>query len=76
MSLGERLKTARKDKKISQQALAELANVHYTNIGRYERGDAKPSFEVLSRLAQTLGISPDYLMNGTLQDKAQEHIKN
>ncbi|WP_299465738.1 helix-turn-helix transcriptional regulator [uncultured Microscilla sp.] len=76
MSLGERLKEARKNKKISQQALAEIAKVHYTNIGRYERGDAKPSSEVLNKLAQALDVSPDFLMNGTVQDKAHLYIKS
>jgi transcriptional regulator with XRE-family HTH domain len=70
MSLADRLKTTRTNKKISQQQLAQLANVHYTNVGRYERGDAKPSADVLNRLANALEVSPDYLMNGTLEDKA------
>jgi transcriptional regulator with XRE-family HTH domain len=34
--------------------------VHYSNIGRYERGDAKPSAEVLNRIAQALYTSQDY----------------
>lgn len=61
MSLADRLKTIRTDKKLSQQQLAQLANVHYTNVGRYERGDAKPSADVLNRLAYALEVSPDYL---------------
>ena len=69
VTLHERLKKARLDKKLSQQALEKLSNVHYTNIGRYERGDAKPSVEVLNRLAQALDISPDYLLNGTFENK-------
>jgi len=36
-----------------------------------ERGDAKPSAEVLNRIAQALDSSPDYLIHGTLQDKAE-----
>jgi len=72
--LSERLKQARKSKKLSQQQLAELAEVHYTNIGRYERGDAVPSTNVLNRIADALELSPDFLMNGTLNDKAQASI--
>jgi len=74
MSLNKRLKQARLDKGLSQQELEKLSNVHYTNIGRYERGNAKPSVEVLNRLAQALDISPDYLLNGTLEDKANKII--
>ena len=43
---------------MSQQKLAEITQTHYSNIGRYERGDAKPSAEVLSRIAQALEVSP------------------
>lgn len=76
MSLADRLKNARKQKDLSQQELAELSNVHYSNIGRYERGDAKPSAEVLNRISQALDASPDYLINGTLQDKADNSISD
>lgn len=76
MSLAERLKISRTDKKISQQKLAEMADVHYTNVGKYERGDAKPSADVLNRLASALEVSPDYLMNGTIDDKAQSSISD
>lgn len=76
MSLADRIKQARKDKSLSQQALADLSNVHISNIGRYERGDANPSAEVLNRIAQALDVSPDYLINGTLQDKAENTISD
>lgn len=75
-SLAERIKEGRKNKKLSQQKLAELANVHYTNIGKYERGEATPSSSVLNRIAQALELSPDFLMNGTLEDKATSEIKD
>lgn len=74
--LHERLKQLRKEKKLSQQELAKLSNVHYTNIGRYERGDAKPSVEVLSRIANALEVSPDYVLNGTLEEKAAGTISD
>ena len=74
MSLNTRLKEERSKKGLSQQKLAKLTETHYSNIGRYERGDAKPSAEVLNRIAQVLEVSPDYLINGTLEDKANNSI--
>jgi len=56
--------------------LAKISDVHYSTIGLYERGDAKPSAEVLNRIAQVLDTSPDYLINGTLQDKAENSISD
>jgi len=76
MSLSSRLKEERTKKKFSQQKLAELTSTHYSNIGRYERGDAKPSAELLSRIAGVLEVSPDYLINGTLDDKASKNISD
>src|SRR6056297_3748382 len=73
-SLANRIKEGRKNKKLSQQKLAEIANVHYTNIGKYERGEAVPSSAVLNRIAQALELSPDFLMNGTIEDKAANEI--
>jgi transcriptional regulator with XRE-family HTH domain len=72
--LSTRLSEARKARKISQQELANLAQVHYTNIGRYERGEANPSTDILNRIAKALELSPDFLMNGTLEDKSAEAI--
>jgi transcriptional regulator with XRE-family HTH domain len=76
MSLSKRLKEERTNKGLSQQKLAELSETHYSNIGRYERGDAKPSAELINRIAQVLEVSPDYLMNGTLEDKATSNISD
>lgn len=76
MSFQERLKQARNNKKISQQELAKLVGVHYTNIGRYERGEAVPSANVFNKLAQSLDVTPDFLINGTLDDKAESSISD
>lgn len=76
MALNKRLKEERTKKGLSQQKLAELSGTHYSNIGRYERGDAKPSADTLNRIAQVLEVSPDYLMNGTLEDKAGSSISD
>lgn len=75
-TLADRLKEGRKSKSLSQQKLAELAEVHYTNIGKYERGEATPSASVLNRIAQALELSPDFLINGTLNDKASKTIND
>ena len=76
VTLATRLKEARDNKSLSQQELAKLAKVHYTNIGRYERGDSSPSADVLNKIAKSLEVSPDYLMNGTLDNKANDTLKD
>lgn len=72
----KRLLDARKVKKLSQQDLAKLAKVHFTNVGKYERGEAVPSADVLNNLAKALELSTDYLLNGNLKEKADNSIKD
>lgn len=70
MSFSERLKRARVDKGLSQSELGKLANVHYTQVGRYENKGAQPSADVLSKLADALGTSTDFLMYGSQEELA------
>lgn len=74
--LADRLLEARKNKGISQQELAKLAKVHFTNVGKYERGEAVPAADILNRIAKALEVTTDFLMNGTMQDKSAEAISD
>ena len=62
MLFGERLAQVRKKKKISQDELAKAIGVHAPVIGRYERGEVKPSIEVATSMAEALKVSLDYLV--------------
>lgn len=74
--MGERIIQMRKQKELSQQDLAKLAEVHFTNVGKYEREEAVPSADVLNRIAKSLDVTTDFLLNGTMQDKAKNTIKD
>jgi len=74
--LATRLLEVRKQRALSQQQVAELAGVHFTNVGKYERAEAVPSADVFNRIAKALEVSPDYLLNGTIQDKAKNNIQD
>jgi transcriptional regulator with XRE-family HTH domain len=67
-TFAERLKDLRKKKGLSQNQLAELINVHFAQVSRYERGETKPNAEAMTKLAQALDTTVDYLMNGTSDD--------
>ena len=69
--LPERLKQLRQQKDLSQQELGELTGVHYTHIGRYERAQSTPATETLKRLAEVLGVSSDYLLEGSTDQAAK-----
>lgn len=76
MSFAQRLKKARIDKALSQTELGNLAGIHYTQIGRYENKGAQPSAEVLSKLANALGVSSDYLTNGSTDELAENTLND
>ncbi len=65
MLFGERLASVRKSKKISQEELAKAIGAHAPVIGRYERGEVKPSIEVAAKIANALAVSLDYLVGNT-----------
>lgn len=72
MDFANRLKELRKRKGISQGDLAELVEIHFTQVSRYERGETKPNAEAITKLAKALDTTVDYLMNGTADDVVQD----
>ena len=62
MDFAHRLVALRKERSLTQLALAELAGVHVSNIRRYEAGTNQPTLEVLRNLALVLNTSADSLL--------------
>lgn len=58
----ERLRAARKIREITQEQLAEMADISRAMVGRYESSDQLPSIETLIHIADTLGVSTDFLL--------------
>lgn len=62
--LGRNLRRLRMQRQLSQEAFAELLDVHRTYIGGLERGERNPSLRVVERLAEELDVEPlDLLQN-------------
>jgi len=55
-TIGEAVKNRRKELGITQPHLAELANVSTNTLYKLERGQGNPSLEVLTKLAEVLGL--------------------
>lgn len=62
MEFPQRLATLRKEKGLTQQALADLVGVHVMQIRRYERGNTQPTLDVIRRIAVALSVSTDLLI--------------
>ena len=67
ISLGERIKTIRKNKKISQNALAERIEQSQTFISYIENGSKIMSLETFVAIANELNISADDLLTDSLK---------
>lgn len=74
MTLGERIKQVRLQKGLSKSDLAKEIGIHYSQIGRYEEKGALPSADVLANIANVLGVSSDFLVNGTSDDLAESTL--
>lgn len=57
MSLGQTIRCLRKERGMTLADLAERCGSHVGNLSRIERDQARPSLELLSRLAQALSLS-------------------
>jgi len=62
MTIGERIKIARRAAGLSQRALAEMVSMSAMAISKYERELDTPSSSVLLRLAQALDVKTEYFL--------------
>jgi transcriptional regulator with XRE-family HTH domain len=62
MSLRERVRQLREEHAWSQGELAERTGADPAQISRYENGRITPSADAVVRLAETFGVSTDYLL--------------
>lgn len=60
--LGEKIKLLRKEKKLSQEKLAELSNLHRNYIGQIERGEKSVTISTLIKICEALSIKPSNLL--------------
>jgi transcriptional regulator with XRE-family HTH domain len=62
MDFAHRLVALRKQKGLTQQALADHVGLHVSQIRRYEASDSQPNLDALRNLAIALSVSTDALV--------------
>lgn len=62
ITLGEKIKTIRENKNLSRENFAQLIGVTGNTIYRIEKDQSIPTTPVLTKIAETLDISVDYLL--------------
>mgnify|MGYP001766652024 CR=1 FL=1 len=72
----KRLRELRRQKNMSQIELGKIVGLHHVNYGKYERGLAIPSSESLKRIAEALGVTTDYLIDGKTNEVAKAKIED
>ena len=60
LTFGEKLKKARKDKKISQEKLAKMIDVNRVAISNYEQNKNTPTLTNLNKIIKALELDPGY----------------
>ena len=76
-TFGERITILLKEKGMLQQTLAQKVGVTEAAVSHYIKGDRVPRASVMARIADTLGTTTEFLMNGTEMDASNEisHVK-
>lgn len=76
MNLGNRIQRLRKDKGLTQSALAKLINISLPQLVRYETKEVQPNADTLRLLANVFGVSIDFIVNGNLDEKAKSSLSD
>lgn len=64
VSIGDNIRTARKEKRMTQRQLAEATDVSQTQLSDYENGKKIPGLHTLAKISQSLGKAIDELFYG------------
>ena len=73
VALGIRIRESRKNKKLTQEALAEIADIGVMYLGEIERGQKMPSLNILIKIIEALDVSADYLLRDEV-DSGKEYV--
>jgi transcriptional regulator with XRE-family HTH domain len=64
-NFGLKIMVERKKQKLSQEDLAELANMHRNSIGDIERAEKSPTLESMCAIANALNLDLQDLLNNS-----------
>ena len=65
MNMGDKLKSLRLEKKLTQKQIADRIGLAISAVSSYESGTRYPSYDVLVKLARIFHVSTDYLLGMT-----------
>lgn len=74
MTLGEKIKTARKAKNLTQQQLGILVNAKHNSVCDWEKGKSQPDPDTIELLCGALEVTPTYLVGTKSDDEYADMI--
>lgn len=75
--LNERLKELRKQKKVTQQDVANYLGITRPAYTAYEKGSRNPDYDLLNKLARYFNVTTDYLLGSdvtNIKDSTQAEL--
>lgn len=76
MHFGEKMRMVRKRLGLRLKDLSDKSGIHYSMISKYENGDSTPSIAAMQKIANSLDVSIDYLMNSEEQEQHNVEIQD
>lgn len=75
-TLGNRLKSLRQEKGLTQKEVAKLIGTTDVSIGRYEMDARVPKADILNSLAKLYDVEIDYLLTGKESKEYESALNN
>ena len=75
MTFGERLRSLRTSKKMTQEELGKFLNVSKVSVSGYENNTREPDKESIKKLAYFFNVSTDYLL-GVENNSDEKDLKD
>ena len=74
MTFGQKLKTLRTDREITQLQLSQILGTSKSNISKYESDTIEPNFRTLCQIADFFDVSTDFLLNVEAKDPSYSFL--
>ena len=68
MTYGDRLKSLRTSRDLSQQEVADRLSINRSTYARYELSKTQPDFETLEKIAAFYDVTTDYIIKGNVDN--------
>lgn len=75
MTIPEKIRQLRMERKLSMRACAESAGIPYNTYQKYEYGEREISITAIKKLAKLYDVSTDYLLDGETESPIQDLIE-